>query len=117
MFTSLRVWWYKHCVKREKWPSDVVEHILRRGWKQLAKVKNITPQKQSEIAKIELAGVLETDGLSPELRGELLDDAMKRLAEIPLEHCTTCKRPVFTYEAKMIDGKPYCESCASEKKH
>jgi hypothetical protein len=116
MFIRLRSWWYYHFVKREEWPSDVVEHILRRGWKRLAKVKNLTPEKQSEIATTELTGVMDCDDLSPDLRGELLGDAMKRLAEIPLEHCSSCKSPVFTHEATMIEGKPYCEACVHQKK-
>ncbi len=115
MFISLRAWWYEHFVKRQAWPADVREYIVRSGL-EIVKKANLSPEKQSEIATMELMGALsDEDNLSPEFKAELLGDAMKRLGEIPLEHCTNCKRPVFTHEAIRIDAKPYCKSCGSRK--
>lgn len=114
MFMRPRAWWYEHFIKREAWPRDVREYIIRSGLKTLKKA-NLSPEKQSEIATMELMGALEDENLSSELKSDLLGDAMKRLGEIPLEHCANCGRPVFTHEAKTIAEKPYCKSCGSRK--
>jgi hypothetical protein len=105
MFIKLRAWWCYRFVKREAWPSDIAEYVFRSGVKTLERA-NLSPQQQNEIAITELNGVLTSDHLSPELRGDMLEDALKRLAKIPLEHCTNCERPVFTHEATMIEGQP-----------
>jgi len=64
---------------------------------------------------MELTGFLESEKLSPELRSDLLGDAVNRLGQIPLEHCAACGRHVFAHEATRIGGKPYCKSCGSQK--
>jgi hypothetical protein len=114
MFIGLRVWWYEHFVKREAWPPDVVEYIYRSSLEMLKKA-NLSPEQQSEIAKIELAAVLESENLGGGLRSELLGDALERLGEIPLEDCASCKCPVFTHEAIRIGAKPYCKDCGNRK--
>jgi formylmethanofuran dehydrogenase subunit E len=114
----MRVWWYEHFVKADHWPPYVREYMVRQGWKELARAKSLSPEKQAEVATRELAAALSDDEyLTSAFKSELLADGMTRLGKIPLDHCAGCKSPVFTHEAAWLDGKPYCKSCAPQKKN
>lgn len=109
-----RAWWYSRFRKDQDWPPDVRIYFFRRGVKTLGKVKQIPPEKQAEIATTEITAALSGQDLPPEFLEELLADGMQRLAEIPLEQCAACGRPVFTHEAIVVDGKPRCATCAGQ---
>jgi hypothetical protein len=92
----------------------VREYIFRQGVKTLARLKNLSPKIQEEVALQDLTAALSEDDkyLTPGFKSELLADGMHRLGQIPLEHCALCKRPVFTHKAKIVNDRFYCETCA-----
>ena len=96
-------------------PAEVRVYVLRRAVKWLEKAKVVSPDVQRAIATAELATALSDYELCPGLVSELIADGMNRLGQIPLEHCATCGRPVFTHEAVKIDDKSYCESCGNQR--
>ena len=107
----LRAWWYLRIATGATPPREVRKYLLKRGQSKLNDV-DLPPELQKEIALSELAAVCEEEGPADELMGDLLEDALKRLSTIPLEHCLRCKRPVFTHEATKIGDAYYCKTCA-----
>lgn len=57
MLPALRARWYPRFHKDKPLPSDVRHYLFRRGVKQLSKV-NLPPEKQSELAVMELTAAL-----------------------------------------------------------
>lgn len=94
-------------------PRDVKEYVLRRAMNRVRKARTVSPEKQSELAAVLMRPVLtaEPGELSPKLIDELIATSFGLLGRVPLEHCATCGRPVFTHEAIKKDDKFYC--CAS----
>ena len=111
----VRAWWYRHIAKQKEVPLDVRKYLLKRGLKLLRKIENPTPEQQQEIATAELTAALGGEpGLLSESPGDLLGEAMTRLAQIPLEHCTSCHRPIFTHKAVKKDDRFYCPDCGGQ---
>lgn len=107
-----RAWWYKRIAKEEKVPPDVRRYFINTGLKQLRRIKNPTPEEQIEIAQLMMEAALRAEPeILSEPRGDLLGDAVKRFGSIPLEHCATCHRPIFTHEAVKMENTFYCPDC------
>jgi hypothetical protein len=101
----LRSWWYSL-------PKSRREYSIRSGMRQIRKAKNVTPEEQVEAGTAMIAAAGSPHKISQRLRGDLLEEGLKRLASIPGDHCAECKRPVFFHQAIKKDGKLYCEGCA-----
>jgi hypothetical protein len=82
----------------------------RRGLAGL-KGNKLTPEFEQDVAMAELTAAV--DGDFSEMMGDLLEDGMKRLAEIPHTLCVLCKAPIFLHEAHAREDGHYCEECAS----
>jgi hypothetical protein len=113
VWLRLRAWWYLRLRSKAQLPMDVREYLLRSGLKDFRKAKNPSPKTQSDIAENLLlaAMTVENGGISDELRGELLQEGMSRLAQIPSDNCFKCQRPIFIHQAFKIDEKFHCEGC------
>ena len=116
MFIRLRAWWYERFVRSEAWPPDVREYVARSGLQMLTNV-NLSAEAQTELAKrlLSLALCDEYQNLSPEFRADMLAESFCRFGKIPTERCVSCKSPVLTHEAIMIEGTPYCKTCGSKE--
>jgi hypothetical protein len=116
---NIRSWWY---LTKKKWnhqldlPKDVKEFVIKRAIKRMQSVhRELTSKEQEEFANLEMNAFLlnEPGTFTPGTMDELVGDAMERLAEIPLEHCVLCNRPVFRHKATKTDSGYLCENCAA----
>ena len=116
MWMPLRAWWVlRKCRSQNKMlPSDVKQYFIRQGLKDIREAEKygpVPPEKQVEIATLELEAALEGTPIDRQLAEKLLGDAFARMGQIPSRDCAQCCRPVFTHEAVQKDGKFYHESC------
>ena len=110
-------WWYLRVDKTKTPPPKVRRYLMKRGIQRLTKAQGLPPEVQQKVAMEELIAALDDpDGVFDGMWSEMSADAMTRLAQIPLEHCASCNRPVFTHQATKIDAAYYCESCGQGRK-
>jgi hypothetical protein len=113
----LRVWWYQTIVKDKTPPPEIRKYLVKSGMRTLKKVKNLPPEVQQRVALQVLTAALDDkDGTFDGIHSEMIADAMQFLGAIPLEHCATCKRPVFTHEATKTGDQYFCASCGQTRK-
>ena len=104
----LRAWWYQNVAKGAKPPADVRRFLMKSGMHNL-KGTVLPLDIKARIGTEEIIAACDPDFAGME--GDLLQDGLSRLAEIPTVRCGKCKRPVFTHDASMINGEYRCEGC------
>jgi hypothetical protein len=113
----LRAWWYQRVNKGQTPPPEVRRYLMRSGIRMLKRVKKLPPETQEQVATQMLAAALDDkDGVFEGMHDEMIADAMAFLGTLPLEHCATCKRPIFTYKATIIGDMYYCENCGQAQR-
>jgi hypothetical protein len=110
LWMDMRAWWYFNVARKKTPPSQVRRYLLRRGLAGL-KGNKLTLEFEQSVAMAELTAAV--DGDFSEMMGDLLEDGMKRLAEIPHTRCVLCKAPIFLHEAHPREDGHYCEGCTT----
>lgn len=108
--------WYYRVIAKGTPPPEIRRYLMKSGIRNLQKVK-LSPEEANKVGVEVLATALgDEDGVFQGMHDEMVSSAMAVLGSIPLDHCATCKRPIFIHESTKIDDRYFCENCGQAEK-
>jgi len=115
LWMPIRAWHYLH--SKQTPPPAVRRYMVKVGIQKLKRSKSLPPEEQARLAtQVMTAALDDKEGVFEGMHSDLLGEGMAMLGRIPLEHCASCRKPVFTHEAMKLCEEYYCDTCGKAKK-